>query len=69
MSPYQSSKDGDGENQGKFTRIFSTPYCVSMILYKRFGQNLSFSSKDSQGKHNFGQILKFLSAGVTLKKR
>ena len=29
MSPKPSSKDGDLENQGKVTRIFSTLYCVS----------------------------------------
>ena len=65
--PQPPSKDGDLENQGRVIRIISTLYCISKKQYIKFGQNPSFSPKDSKGKHNFGQNLKFLSAGVTLK--
>ena len=67
--PQPSSKNGDLENQGKITRIFSTLYCVSVIHYITFDQNPSFSSKDIKRIHNFGQNLKFQSTGVTLKVR
>ena len=65
--PQPSSYCGDLENQDKVTRIFSTFYCVSMIQYIKFGQNPSFSSRDSKRINNFGQNLK--RASVTLKVR
>ena len=67
--PQQSSQDGDLENQGKATRIFSTLCFVPMIQYIKFDQNPSLSSNDTKQIHNFGQSLKLQSTGVTLKVR
>ena len=48
------------------TNLKSTHYCVTMIQCIKYGLNLSFSSRNSVWKHNFGQNLKLQSAGVTL---